>query len=232
MGYDPLAAYRPGAYSPNGGAAQAAPNATSGNQPFMQKYLDSLHGLGGGNNNNPSNPFYDANGQFNAKQGAQSVLGGAFGSGAFNANGTGTALDLLKHYLTMKGEGDVRQAQLGSELYSNNDPLMGGYARMNAEQNARNNTTMGVAGAQADFAKNAQDQSWGLLHQYLAPYLVPKPKKKSAWGTVGAIGGAAIGALAGGPPGAVTGAKLGGSISGGGGGGASSYDPNDYQNYG
>lgn len=141
------------------------------------------------------NPFLRPDG-FNTQQGVQSILGGGAHAGAFNADGSGAALELLKHYLQLKGEGDVRQAQLGADLYSPNDPLMGQYARNNAELHARDNTTMGVAQAQAGFAQNNSDHLWALLQQYLQPSLRKDPKTDWA-GDISSLIGTGIGALAG-----------------------------------
>ena len=176
------------------GAPAATGGAMAGNYGIYGPQVGSIQAANSPSAN-PGNPFYKPNGEYSNNQGVQSLIGGGYANGAFNTNGTGSALDLLKHYLSLKGEGDVRQAQLGSELYSQNDPLMGGYARMNAEQNARNNTTMGVAGAQADFAKNNQDHLWALLSQYLTPTLAKNPKPPGAGQYAAQLGGAALGAL-------------------------------------
>lgn len=123
------------------------------------------------------NPFYDANGSFNMNQGLQSLVGGSFGSGVFNPTGQGPALDALRKYLTGLGQGQMRQQQLGADLYMPGDPMMANYARINGEQNMNTNLFNQLGGAQAGFARNNMDFLQQLLMQYMQPTLRRNPRQ-------------------------------------------------------
>ena len=137
------------------------------------------------------NPFYGPKG-FNTNQGLQTILSQGYQGGAFNPNGTGGALDALHRFFNMQGDQNVRQAQLGSRLYSPDDPYAQSYARMNAEQGARNQTMLGMGQAQAGFARQNQDFLQQLLMAYMQPTLQKKPKTNYAQ-----IGGQVLGTAAG-----------------------------------
>lgn len=164
---------------------------------FYQRALAKLHGAAaaGAGGNPDSNPFFKNDGTYSNNQGVQSLIGGGYRAGAFDPTGGGAAYDALAKYYGARGDADVRQAQTGAELYAPNDPLTSGYARMNAEQHARDNTTMGLGAARAGFAKNNQDHLWALLQQYLQPTLERRPKGPGVGGYIAQLGGAALGAL-------------------------------------
>jgi hypothetical protein len=152
-------------FDPRGMHGGAAPQSSAGANPYGD------------------NPFFSSKG-FNLSQGMQSYIGQIPGQQQ-------RSLDSLRSYLSQLGQGNVRQAQLGAQLYNPDDPMMASYARMNAEQGARD-TSMNVLGkATAD--SNAQYEDWlhGLLSQYYGVQGQPKQKQSNG---LGGIGGQILGA--------------------------------------
>jgi hypothetical protein len=121
------------------------------------------------------NPFYSDKG-FDLNQGMQSMIGQIPGQ-------RDRSLNDLHQYLSMLGQGNMRQAQLGADLYNQDDPMAHSYARMNAEQGARDTTMQGMAGARADSSN--QYAQW--LQSLLTPYMnraaqAPNQKKQTTIG--------------------------------------------------
>lgn len=141
--------------------------------------------------NGAGNPFYNAQGQFNMNQGTQSLIGAGYGAGEYDPSGQGAYLDALRRYLSGVGAGQIRQAQLGAQLYSPNDPMMENYARMNAEQSANSNLYNTLASAQAGAASQNRDFYHQLYLQYLQPTLRRNPRQPGSvsLGPVGASAG-------------------------------------------
>jgi hypothetical protein len=191
-----------GSINPYGQLGGAAPMQQPAQQP-----------MGGGGNN----PFTDT-GRFNAAYGVNSILAGGYGSGAFNPGMPSWLGDYAK-YLTGQGAGDVHKAEMGAELYNPDDPLAGSYARMNAEQSARDRISTALSGAYGQAGQQQNQNYWNLLQSYGVPSATgaaPSTAPRQQGGGLGGMLGGIAGTFLGGPGGGALGGALGHYMFGGG----------------
>jgi hypothetical protein len=88
------------------------------------------------------------------------------------------ALDALRKYLTMQGDARVHGAQLGADLYNQNDPLARMFATQTATNSAQSDTANALASASASF--EGKNLDW--LHQALLELMKPKQKQQTTIG--------------------------------------------------
>lgn len=109
-------------------------------------------------------------------------------------------MNAIRDLYAAERNGSVRRAQIGADLYGNNDPLAGMYARGSAETSANEQYPALVARAQADWQRHASDMSFQeYMAQLQSQLQMDANKQNQHWyDPLLQVAGTGLGAFAGG----------------------------------